>query len=489
MRHDAIAGIELFLELRLKSIDHVGPEVEHDDRRIGQVGLKQIAASKGDAVVYSELASLNSRLLDETGIDFDANAACTKLLCCGENDAAIPAAEVVDHVVRGHPRKVQHTPDDVPRSGHVRRALSGVWGGNLGSVFGGIGLLGRRRTYSDLCNNQKTGEKKEEMLNVPFHVVAVINQRKEGGKKAEFVNERDVPPALVCQRSSSPGPSIVFRNSPCSMPQRRPRFVLLLLVFIGLPVAGGCSGPATIQSRSLSDAPAVDGALDEWGGNLTRLTDKPVSMGAVPTDSLLYVAVTIQDRGLIRTVIANGLIVWVDPTASKQRSYGIQYPLGLRTQRAGQRGSDSESSDRAATPIEQVDLSTLDVVWHDSTRRRIPARFSSGLRAKATLDPSSLVYELAIPVGDAPTAAENREHGLPSALETPISIGLQTPEPDDEDSDFSAPDRGVPSVTGRPGRGRTRPGRRGRRRRAPRKAPSPDIPTLDLWTTVVPTNK
>jgi hypothetical protein len=247
-----------------------------------------------------------------------------------------------------------------------------------------------------------------------------------------------------------------------------------------------CSGPVTLQSRSMSEAPSVDGRIDEWGGNLDYLDDEPVAMSASPTDSLLYVAIVIQDRALIRTVAANGLIVWVDPTGGQKRGYGIQYPVGLRAQRAGQRETSSEASGQPARGLDQINLSELNVVWHDSTRRRLPAHFSSGLRAKATLDPGSLIYELAIPVGEGAGGSARRKHGLPSSLRSAVGIGLQTPEPGDGDTDLSMPDRGIPSVTGRPGQGRTRRGRRGQRRQTPEKPDQDEqIPTLDLWTKVV----
>jgi len=272
------------------------------------------------------------------------------------------------------------------------------------------------------------------------------------------------------------------------MIQRRPRFEFLFPALLALALAGGCSSPATIPSRSAPDAPSVDGALGDWGGTLSYVKNKPVSMSAHPTDSLLYVALTIQDRGLIRSIVANGLVVWIDPTGGQQRTYGVQYPLGLRSQRRGTDASDPTTSEDAVSALQKVDLSELVILWGDSTRRRIPADFSSGLRARATLDPGSLIYELAIPVAGAPRGTAGREHGLDVPLGRAVGIGLKTPDPEDEDSGISAPNTGIPSVTGRPGRGRTRRGR-GRRRQPQPQPQREKVPQLDLWTKVVTTQK
>ena len=274
------------------------------------------------------------------------------------------------------------------------------------------------------------------------------------------------------------------------MPERRPRFRLVLFSLVVLLGTGACSGPTTLQSRSGPSAPAVDGALDEWGGSLTYVEGESVRMSAEPTDSLLYVAVSIQDRRLIQSIAKNGLIVWVDPTGKKQRTYGIQYPLGIQRQRAVQNAqrpsAGRQESSRPKRGIDQVSLTELEIIRHDSTRNRIPAQFSSGLRAKAVLSPGSLIYELAIPVSNAaPSDSEtNQQHGLRASLGSPVGVGLEVRE-SDEETNLLAPDQSVPSVTGRSGQGRRRRGRRRQRRTRQQEAQRAELPTLNVWTRVV----
>lgn len=269
------------------------------------------------------------------------------------------------------------------------------------------------------------------------------------------------------------------------MLDRRPRFPFVLTALLGLLVMGACGGPSTLQSTSPTAPPTIDGTLSEWGGALTYVNDEPVSMGVVPTDSLLYVALTTQDQRLIRSIAKNGLIVWVDPAGGEQRTFGVQYPLGLRVQRAGRRGPRGAGASGASRPtatLDQLALKELAVIRHDSIRTRIPAKFSSGLRAQATIDRGALVYELAIPVGAASENPTERAHGLRTALGPTVGIGLQTPEPDDA-SNVQMPSQGVPSVTGR--RRGNRRSRRNRQRQRRRPAQEADLPSLDLWTRVV----
>jgi len=232
----------------------------------------------------------------------------------------------------------------------------------------------------------------------------------------------------------------------------------------------------------MPEAPTVDGSVGEWDGQLTQVGDEPVSVASLPTDSLLYVAVLVQDRALVRSIAANGLVLWVDPSGTQRRTYGVQYPIGLRRQQAGQT-ADPE----AATPegLDAVSLSELEVVRGDTSRHRIPARFSSGLRGQATLDPSALVYELAIPVASSSSsAAASRQHGLRASLNGPVGIGVQIPEPDDESQIL---DQG-PDRTSVVGAGRRRRGGGRRRAPPPQQSGAPEMPSLDLWINVVPNN-
>jgi hypothetical protein len=254
--------------------------------------------------------------------------------------------------------------------------------------------------------------------------------------------------------------------------------LVVLAVFLG-----ACSSPSTLQRHTLPRAPTVDGSLDEWGGSLSYVGEKPVSLSVAPTDSLLFVAVALQDRDLVRSVAKNGLRVWIAPSGAQQRTYGIHYPLGLRKQRAPRSASQPTAAAPPSRPlsIQDVSLSELDIIRGEA-HRRVPARHSSGLRANVSLSQGALIYELAIPVGGASGASES--YGLRQKLRGPIGVGLDTPDPEDEAMQRPArPSSGIPSVTGTSRRGRSP--RAGRRQSASSQQ-RPDLPTLDVWTTVVP---
>jgi len=264
---------------------------------------------------------------------------------------------------------------------------------------------------------------------------------------------------------------------------------LALAILSGAFLVGACSGPPALQSQSLSQAPSIDGELSEWGGALTRVEDSPVSTSVVPTDSVLYIALLVPERDVMRAVAEKGLIVWVDPSDTQQHTYGLQYPLGLR---AAQRSQASSPGSEGGASLDDLFPSDLIVIRNDTIQHRMPAGLSSDLRVQATLNTGALIYEAAIPVPRSASdeMADAREHGLREPPGSAVAVGVDTPDPE-EDADRFERSSGIPSVTGRRGRGRRGRSPRGRRRGGRRGAQSspapqsPDLPTLDLWLRVV----
>lgn len=264
-------------------------------------------------------------------------------------------------------------------------------------------------------------------------------------------------------------------------------FGLVLTMLVGGLLAGACSSPETLRTQSLSRAPSIDGALSDWNGSLTRLEDSPVSMSVVPTDSLLYVALLIPEKDLIRSVAKNGLIVWVDRSGTQARTYGVQYPLGVSAQRPEQKESSTAAGPEDPSSLEQLFPSDLAVIRNDTVRHRMPAGLSSDLRVQATLNTGSLIYELAVPVPRSTAEVEgDPEHtGLSGPLGQDLAVGVKTPDPEEESNRLHRA-AGVPSVTGRRGGRRSRRARRRSRQRQRRAASRlPELPQIDLWTRVL----
>ena len=281
------------------------------------------------------------------------------------------------------------------------------------------------------------------------------------------------PNALSREPSSEEGS--LSRSALLTAMHRR---LLGLTLLLGLLGVGACSSPPALQKTTMTQPPSVDGALNEWGGGLSVVEDG-VSMSAAPTDSLLYVAAVISDPALIRAVARHGLLLWVDPTAARASTYGLQYPIGLSAQRRARsrRAASAPPGPRSSrSRLDQLLPSDLAVIRNDTIRHRRPSRLVSALKARATLDTGVLIYEVGIPLQGGPQDAKAATYGLRTPLNGPLSLGLQTPNSTDIDLKEQT-GTGIPSVTGS---GR-RPSPQGRQRQ---QASARRTASLDLWVTV-----
>ncbi|MBM3818621.1 MAG: hypothetical protein FJW14_06335 [Acidimicrobiia bacterium] len=138
MRNDARAGAELAGQDRPELHVERGEQVEGDDRRVGNVGLERIADLESHQPFDARLLRVLLGIEDPGRVDVHADAAGAELLGGHDDDPAVPAAQVVDHIFRAHAGQGQHPLDDVGRGDHEGRPGRGAashdgLGGNQGS--------------------------------------------------------------------------------------------------------------------------------------------------------------------------------------------------------------------------------------------------------------------------------------------------------------------------------------------------------------------
>ena len=97
-----------------------GEEVEGDDRGGGEVDVEQAGLEEPDAVADVGAAKVVVAFLDAQRVDVDADAAGAEVFGGGDDDAAVAAAEVIDHVVGADPCESEDRGDDGIGGRHVR---------------------------------------------------------------------------------------------------------------------------------------------------------------------------------------------------------------------------------------------------------------------------------------------------------------------------------------------------------------------------------
>ena len=250
-----------------------------------------------------------------------------------------------------------------------------------------------------------------------------------------------------------------------------------------------CSSPLpTVASGPAPNPMAVDGEAREWEGALRPVPEEAgLSLGLRNDADALYLVVVAGDDWQGRRIAANGLTVWLNPTGTKDKAYGLSFPVGLGSdgERGGARPGTQPvgypSGDRAGEPLDPDGLRSrlrdgflrsLDriEVTRNGDRQSVAVGGAEGIETAATWTDAGLTVEMRVPLHDGPYA-------LGVAPGTPIGLGVELAEVRQRRQ--MRPQGGVPSGEqggfGRPG------GQRDGTRRAAERS---DLGTVERWMAV-----
>jgi len=175
----------------------------------------------------------------------------------------------------------------------------------------------------------------------------------------------------------------------------------------------------TVKSRWLGEPLKVDGTIDDWP-TLTSIS-KEVAAAAANDAEWLYLAVTASDPAARQRVMTSGLIVYLDPTDKKKKTFGVRIPpLGARPSRG--RGAPDESA--GATP-RPPSVSYVEVLGPGKDETHIVNLASSrAIQAAAGENAGVLLIELAVPL----SPSEEYPYS-PGLAKGGLGLGLVTPDP------------------------------------------------------------
>lgn len=100
-------------------------------------------------------------------------------------------------------------------------------------------------------------------------------------------------------------------------------------VFLSAIVISGCTSVQLINSKLPEQNIEIDGLDNEWSGSYTFIEDEKVVIGAKNDNEYLYLVFKTMDKQIKQKVLSNGLKIWIDPEADKEKKIGIHYPVGM----------------------------------------------------------------------------------------------------------------------------------------------------------------
>ena len=231
-------------------------------------------------------------------------------------------------------------------------------------------------------------------------------------------------------------------------------FLALLLVL----TQTGCGG-YELDSLWLTKTITIDGDSSEWLGSLYFLEDDKASVGIMNDNENLYVCLITQDPTLRRQALSRGLILWFDPTGGKDKSFGINYPIGARESFRPGQGRDPEGRDpeQIQEELRKASLESLDELkFIDPEGQeliRMEVEGLEGMEIAVQASQGMFVYELRLPL----SSVQHLPFKFDVRTGQTIGIGMEIPQVDMQEAQRAMAGGGTGGKAGGSGMG-SRPG-------------------------------
>ena len=179
----------------------------------------------------------------------------------------------------------------------------------------------------------------------------------------------------------------------------------------------------------------IDGDSGEWTQDLVYNEDNNISFGIRNDAEALYMCLVTSDRELVRKIVGNGLIIWLDSDGGKDRSFGIKYPVGMigrgasaREFMGAKRDPNNRLNDDQFDLLFEQQFTELQVLAQKGKEKNMYALKEAkekGLEVKASMKNGILIYEAKTPFNfDGGIAAISLDSS------NPVGVGLETPNID-----------------------------------------------------------
>lgn len=175
----------------------------------------------------------------------------------------------------------------------------------------------------------------------------------------------------------------------------------------------------------------IDGDSSEWESHLVYNEKNNFSFGVVNDNNALYLCVVTANRDMIRKVVGNGLIVWLNSDGGKHKEFGVKYPMGrankgrpmgdvMRNSRDLNGGFSDEQMD-----LNSEELQVLAPKGKQTNLYTLKEARAKGLETQALIKDGIFTYEVKTPL--------SFDDGIAAiALSTgaTVGVGLETPSID-----------------------------------------------------------
>jgi hypothetical protein len=236
---------------------------------------------------------------------------------------------------------------------------------------------------------------------------------------------------------------------------------IVLALFAAMAFAGEVAAKEVFHSAP-AGAVAVDGLNADWEGIPVHYLDKGPRVTAVANDErYLYVTFRFADLDMARTILSQGVVLWVNPGDESEASFGVRYrgTEAVREAVASENAPDASGGRPPDAPegrptgsrapgarpgpparaalgaLEVMHFGAVDEVLGDGARDDGPA-------ASAAVVDGAFSYEFRIPLAEVPALPESSAGETGCTLALGFQIGGLTKAEHDAIKDRASKDGG-----------------------------------------------
>jgi uncharacterized membrane protein YgcG len=222
----------------------------------------------------------------------------------------------------------------------------------------------------------------------------------------------------------------------------RPRkIIFLLLAAVCLtPFLIGC-GSSSIDSTWPKKEILANGKIDAWEGLINYSLSDQFGIGVANDDRYLYICAVIEERPIAMQMLRQGMTAWFETSSSKNRLFGIHFPLGniLPSPANRHRGMEEDTSglgDKIEASCQQLEI--LGPGKHDSLLRNIALCEPYGIQLKFCTAPGEFLYQARIPLY--PDSA--MIYAIDPGKDSLITLHIECPAPEYHAEEHESSDAG-----------------------------------------------
>ncbi len=202
---------------------------------------------------------------------------------------------------------------------------------------------------------------------------------------------------------------------------------IFALLFLTLYLFSGCAMPE-IQSTWRDREIIINGKDEdtEWEGAKYFFNDKNVTLGILNDRDYLYLRLSTRDRAVQQNLMVRGFTLWFDPSGGQNKSFGIQFPIGIWMDMAsiGSRLEPGQKPDTSQLKkILDESLNMFEIIGPEDKElnsQLVAHAGELGIRLHLDVVKDNMVYELRMPL----MRTETEPFGICTERTEAIAIGL-----------------------------------------------------------------